>query len=275
MNKNKNSKIFDLEGKTVVIIGGAGKMGLNFANTLLNANCRVIISDVKNYKISDIQKKLGITSNENLSYMSCDVNDVNQIECMFKKIKDLIGTIDGLIYNVMSKPKGYYKSFEDYDIDTWDNVIRGNLTGAFFSSREASKYMKKNASIILTSSTYGLVGPDQRIYEELDHKTNIYGSRFPLNTPASYVASKAGIIGLVKYLATHLGKFNIRVNALIPGGVFDGQEQAFCERYIERTPLGRMANWSDYNGAIIFLISDASNYMTGANLIIDGGWTAW
>ena len=135
--------------------------------------------------------------------------------------------------------------------------------------------LAKSGSIVNTASTYGVVAPDQRIYDECKPEGNLYGGGYPLNIPGSYSASKGGVISFSRYLAVSLAEYNIRVNVLIPGGVFDGQENNFHQEYVKRTPLGRMAIWSDYNGAILFLVSEASWYMTGANLIIDGGWTSW
>ena len=134
---------------------------------------------------------------------------------------------------------------------------------------------KGQGSIVIVSSIYGLVGPDQRIYRNCSPTNNPYGGSDSLNTPGSYAASKGGLIAFARYLAVLMGPDNIRVNVLTPGGVFDEQEEAFHQEYVQRTPLGRMAVWSDYSGAILFLVSDASRYMTGANLVVDGGWTAW
>ena len=188
------------------------------------------------------------------------------------------GRLDVMIYNVYAKPEGYYKPFEDYSYETWDKAISANVNGAFLCSQEAVKIFKENkinGNIILTLSTYGLVSPDQRIYDNLQPSSNIYNSEYSLNTPMVYTVSKSGLLGMVKWLAGAYGKYNIRVNGLSPGGVFDGQEEAFQKAYIQKVPLGRMANWTDYNGAILFLSSDASQYMTGSNLVIDGGWTCW
>jgi NAD(P)-dependent dehydrogenase (short-subunit alcohol dehydrogenase family) len=120
-----------------------------------------------------------------------------------------------------------------------------------------------------------MVSPDQRIYRDCQPAKNPYGGEDPLSVPASYSASKGGLIAFARHLATLWAEDGIRVNVLIPGGVHDGQEESFHQEYIRRTPLGRMAVWSDFNGAILFLASDASRYMTGANLIVDGGWSAW
>jgi NAD(P)-dependent dehydrogenase (short-subunit alcohol dehydrogenase family) len=163
-------------------------------------------------------------------------------------------------------------------LNTWKKVVDSNLTGAFLVAQAAIKaFLKRkiNGNIIFLSSTYGVVGPDPSIYQGLNSKKNIYGGKFALNTPAAYSSTKTGLIGLAKYIATNFGKYKIRANVLSPGGVYDKQEKKFVNKYKNKVPLNRMADWKDYNGAILFLASDASKYMTGTNLIIDGGWTAW
>ena len=156
--------------------------------------------------------------------------------------------------------------------------MQTNLSGAYKASKKMIGHFKKKniqGNIILVLSTYGIVGPDFSIYKNLSSKKNIYGGKFSLTTPASYTASKSGLLGLAKYLSTSFGKNNIRVNCLTPGGVYDRQERKFVRNYSRKVPLGRMAKWDEYNGAILFLSSDASSYMTGSNLVVDGGWTAW
>ena len=177
----------------------------------------------------------------------------------------------------MGKPPGYYEPFDSYGVSTWEQVLSANLTGAFLCCREAARLMAETGggSMVLTASIYGLVGPDQRIYEGSDAQANPYDTTAPLNLPGAYVASKGGLIAFARYLATLLAPQGIRVNTLVPGGVFDQQAPSFHEAYVERTPMGRMAVWSDFNGAILFLVSDASRYMTGSELVIDGGWRAW
>lgn len=269
---NKNNKflndLFSMQNKTVVIFGGSGKLGQEFAKTLNYNGGKIYILDIK--------KKLN--TNKNFTFLKCDVEKNNQIEKAFKKIIEKEKKIDTVIYNVYSKPQNYYKNFQNYELKTWKKVINSNLTGAFLVAKAAIKiFIKKkiDGNIIFLSSTYGMVGPDPSIYQGLNSKKNIYGGKFALNTPASYSASKTSLIGLAKYLATNFGKYNIRANVLSPGGVYDNQEKKFVKNYKKKVPLNRMANWSDYNGAILFLASDASKYMTGSNLIVDGGWTAW
>ena len=257
---------FSLKNKNIIIFGGAGKLGQSFSLSLLSAGAKVFILD------QNFPKKL----NKKIKYIKCDVTSKSSVSECFKLILKKVKKIDTIIYNVYSKPVNYYKSFEDYDFKTWQEALTTNLSGAFLVCQKVIDHFKKkkiHGNIILISSTYGLVGPDNRIYDNL--KSNLYGGKFKLNSPAVYGASKSGLIGLMRNLATSYGKFNIRVNCLSPGGVFDGHEKQFDNQYKSRVPLNRMATSTDYNGAIVFLSSDASRYMTGSNLVIDGGWTAW
>jgi len=257
-----------MNNKVVVIIGGTGKLGLSFSETLSRAGGKI-------YLLDKIKRKL---PNKNIFFIRCDVDSKKSITRGLQKIINREKKLDVLIYNVYSKPKNYYEKYETYGNKTWEQVLKTNLTGAFLSTQFAVKNFKKNkiqGNIILVLSTYGVVGPDPSIYEGLKSRKNIYGGRHPLTTPASYTSTKSALLGLTKYLATNFGKYGIRANSLTPGGIFDNQEKKFVNKYIKKVPLGRMANWSDYNGSILFLASDASKYMTGSNLIVDGGWTAW
>ena len=269
--------LFDMKGSVGVIMGGAGKMGREFARTLANAGATVVIADIESEKIDTDAQNLPQNTSGSIIGMACDVNSENQINGLFKSVSDSYGIINFFIYNVMAKPDGYYRPTDSYSIETWNEVLAGNLTGAFLCCREAEKYMKdpKGGSMVLTSSVYGIVGPDQRIYEGCAKADNIYGGGDPLNCPAAYSTSKAGLLGMARYFSTLWAGSGIRVNVLVPGGVYDDQETSFHDAYVQRTPLGRMAVWSDFNGAILFLVSDASRYMTGSQLVIDGGWTAW
>ena len=270
--KDKSNKsfrnIFSLKNKVIVIFGGSGKLGINFSEILSEAGGKIYLLDIKK----------NTTKKKNTFFIKCDVSSKKNIQSSLDIILKKEKKIDTFIYNVYSKPKNYYAKFENYNQKTWDNVIKSNFTGAFLSSQLAINHFKKKkikGNIIFVLSIYGIVGPDLSIYEGLKPKKNIYGGKFALTTPASYTSTKSALLGLTKYIATAFGKFGIRSNALTPGGVFDNQEKAFVKKYVKRVPLGRMAKWTDYNGAILFLSSDASSYMSGSNLIIDGGWTSW
>ena len=172
-------------------------------------------------------------------------------------------------------PADYFAPFEEYRRDVWDQAIAVNLTGMVLCAQAAGSLMLKNVPsggvIVNISSTYGVVAPDQRLYEGV--KSPYADTSF--NTPVSYAVTKTAVLGLTRYLATYWGSKNIRVNALTPHGVFDNHDETFVRNFVFRSPMGRMARNDEYRGALLFLVSDASSYMTGANLIIDGGWTAW
>lgn len=266
---------FSLSGKNIAIIGGAGKMAESFSYTLLSSDCQsLVIVDINSIKIKRIIQILSKEFEGKKIYsFKCDVSDENQINNFYNFLKKNIKKIDVLIYSVMSKPDNYYAPFAEYKSSVWDKTLKGNLSGAFLVTQKLLPLMNTSASIIFISSIYAIVSPDFRIYKNA--KSNIYGGKYPLSLPAAYAASKAGLIGLSRYLAVYFAEKNIRVNSLVPGGVYDNQDEKFYKECVKRIPLKRMAVWSDFNGAILFLASDASRYMTGQNLIVDGGLTAW
>ncbi len=261
--------LFSLKNKKILILGGLGKLGKQFTKTFIDSGAKkVIIVDI--IKSNKISKKI--------DYYQCDLSDEIAIKNTLKEIFKKEKKIHSLVYNVYSKPVNYYMPDKIYNIKTWKKVIDVNLTAAYISSQCVINHFIKNqikGNIVFLLSTYGIVSPNLKIYKGLSQKKNIYGGKFSLTTPAVYTTSKSGLLGLTKYLASSYGKKNIRVNALSPGGVFDNQEKKFVKNYIDKVPLGRMAKWNEYNGAILFLVSDASSYMNGSNLIVDGGWTAW
>lgn len=274
---NNIQEIFDLSGKVGVVTGGAGNMGQEFAKVLSGAGARIIIADQDIDKCKESVDEIESDTGSRPLIQQCDITNSEDIIKLFNVIEKEYGRLDFFIHNVMAKPKGYYESLENYSDDVWKNVIDVNLNSAYYITKNAEKLMEKSGggSIVYTASIYGLVSPDPRIYEGSDPSKNIYDETIILNTPASYSASKGGLISLSKYMAILLAPKNIRVNVLVPGGVYDMQDEPFHDAYTQRTPLGRMAVWSDFNGAILFLVSDASRYMTGSNLVLDGGWTAW
>lgn len=272
---NTLEECFSLEGKNVVIFGGAGKMSESFSKALLSAGCKSLaLVDLNKERLEYVVKKLSKDfSGRDVNSYDCNVSDETQVQKTFHLLKKKVSTIDVLIYAVMSKPKDYYTPLSEYPRSTWNEALNGNLSGAFLVTQKLLPLMNEEASIIFISSTYGIVAPDFRIYKNM--RSNLYGGKYPLSLPAVYSSSKAGLIGLGKYLAVYLADRNIRVNILVPGGVYDNHEEAFYREYIKRVPLKRMATWSDYNGALLFLASSASRYMTGQLLVVDGGWSVW
>lgn len=266
---------FSLKDKNVVIFGGAGKMAESFSRALLFAGCKSLtLVDLKEDRLKKLIKELtGEFPARDIYSQTCSVSDAGQVDETSQFLKDKVRSVDVVIYAVMSKPKDYYAPLLEYPRAAWNEALNGNLSGAFLVMQKLIPLMNESASIIFISSIYGIVAPDFRIYENLS--SNLYGGKYPLSLPAVYSASKAGLVGLGKYLAVYLADRNIRVNVLVPGGVYDNHDEAFYQEYIKRVPLKRMATWSDYNGAVIFLASNASRYMTGQLLVVDGGWSVW
>ena len=269
------SKLFDIKNRNIVITGSSGLLGSQYANTLSAAGANVILVDLDSAKNKKLENSLIKKYGTRARSYTTDISNIQEVKKLAKNVLNDFKKIDGLINNAAYTSKGAkaesakpYGSFENFPIKIWQKSIDINLTGVFFCSQVFGKIMVKQGKgvIVNIASTYGLVGADQRIY-----------GKSGLNLPISYAATKGGIVNLTRYLAAYWSKKNIRVNTLSPGGVLDStyQDKKFIKKYSERTILGRMARKDEYNGAMLFLISDASSYMTGANLIVDGGWTAW
>ncbi len=268
-----NNKEFSIDGKIIAIIGSIGLIGTQYVKYLSRLGAKVIIGDINIEKSKELSDELNSLGLDTLPLV-IDNTDESSIVNFFNQIINTYGKIDVLINNAQIKPKNFYASFENYTKKTLMEVVDGNLIGVTIACREACKiYLKQIISgiIVNVASTYGVTAPDQRIYDNVE---NIYYPGEKFSSPVSYAISKAGIIQLTKYLASYYREENIRINCLTPGGVFDNHDKTFSEQYSANTTLGRMADKDEYNGAMLFLCSNASSYMTGANLIIDGGWTA-
>ena len=273
MNKTKMNKIFDLNNKSIILTGSAGRLGTNFAHVLSNAGANVILIDINKKDNEKLAKNISKKYNTKPFACTVDITKKEELMNISSKIIKKYGTVDGLINNAFfsprTDPKKSAMNFEEYQLDLWHKVLSVNLTGVFLCSQEFGKKMikQKNGGVIVNiSSIYGINGADQRIYENSG-----------LNSPPSYAASKGGIVNLTKFLAAYWNKKNIRVNTMTLGGVLDTSymTKKFIKNYSDKTILGRMAQKDEYNGALLFLLSNASSYMTGANLILDGGWSAW
>lgn len=261
------SDAFQLDGKVVVLTGAAGIIGTEVVREFLEAGARVFALD---RDAALLDSKLG-TSHETLLTCVADVSSRPSLEGAMAVLQERWGLPHALINNAATKSANFFEPFESFPVEDWNEVMAVNLTGAMLSAQVFGSPMaaRGGGSIINTLSIYGIVAPDQRIYE---------GSQYlgrAINTPAIYSASKAGLWGLTKYLASYWGHRGVRVNAVTPGGVFSGQNDAFVENYSRRTPLGSMASADDMANAMRYLASDASKYVTGHNLVVDGGWTAW
>jgi NAD(P)-dependent dehydrogenase (short-subunit alcohol dehydrogenase family) len=269
---------FNLTGRVAVLTGGAGLLGRQYTRTLLGAGARVVVADLNAQRANEAAAAATDERGGEAIGWKVDVRSKDDVQKMVDGVGDRFGRLDILINNAAIDPKldtdvaaRLSNTFEDYPLDLWQQSLDVNLTGAFLCCQAAGKVMleQKRGVIVNICSTYGLVAPDQRLYRGEDEPEQT------LFKPASYCVTKAGIAHLTRYLAAYWGGRGIRVNTLTPGGVFSAQDDQFVARYSARTPLGRMADASDMNGAMLFLVSDASSYMNGANLVVDGGWTAW
>ena len=275
---NKVPAMFDLAGRVAVLTGGAGLLGRQYTRTLLEAGAKVVVADVQpELATSAAAAAVAEAGGEAIGW-GLDVRQKSDVDKMAAAVKSRFGRIDILINNAAIDPKfdtavaaQQSYTFEEYPLQLWQQSLDVNLTGAFLCSQAVGKVMvaQKRGAIVNICSTYGVVAPDQRLYQRAGEAEQT------LFKPAPYAVTKAGIAHLTRYLAAYWGGCGIRVNTLTPGGVSNSQDDEFVTKYSARTPLGRMADKSEMNGAMLFLVSDASSYMTGANLVVDGGWTAW
>ena len=270
----KSSELFSLANKVVVVTGGAGLLGQVFCQALVDVGAHVAIVDLDLASAETAAKKINKSDAQKVVAFESDITSPESVTQMVANVVKQLGRIDVLVNNAASKGSSldaFFESFEDYSLKTWREVMSVNIDGLFLVAQAVGKQMKKQGggSIIQTSSIYGVVAPDQRIYEGSE-----YNGR-AINTPAVYSASKAAVNGLTSYLSTYWASSKIRVNSLTPGGIASGQNSEFNNKYSNRVPLGRMGEASELVGALIYLASDASSYVTGQNLIVDGGLSAW
>ena len=271
----KSQNGFSLSGKVAMVTGGAGMLGHHFCKGLAQFGADVAVVDIQGDRAVEFARELKAEFHiKSLGY-SCNVSNPGSVSETVTKIVQDFGRIDVLHNNAASKShdlEAYFAKYEDYDLKEWQEIMSVNIDGMFLIAQAVGNQMlsqHSGGSIIQTSSIYGVSAPDQRIYE---------GSSYlgrGINTPAVYAVSKAAVIGLTKYLATYWAEQGIRVNTLTPGGVDSGQNEEFKRRYSARVPMARMANASEMVGALLFLASDASSYVTGQNIIVDGGLNAW
>lgn len=269
---------FDLTGRVAVVTGGAGLLGREFCRTLAEAGAAVAVvdldADAANQVTSDLTRD-GFRAQG----IAADITDPASVDALTASVLSTFGRVDILVNSAALDPKfdpdaaarGIAPgAFEDYPLEQWNAALNVNLTGMFLVTQACVKQMVaqgRKGSVINICSTYGLNGPDQRIYIK-------DGKRVAFK-PVYYTVTKAGALGFTKYLAAYYAGTEIRVNALTPGGVFNNHEEYFVANYSAKTILGRMARKDEMNGALLFLASDASSYMTGNNVVVDGGWTAW
>jgi len=267
---------FDVSRKIVMVTGGIGRLGRHFTRALVRGGARVAVLDNAEFP-SGLDRFLEVPyGRKSFFFARTDVTSRASLEKALSAVEKRWGRPQGLINAAAldsppDSPAEANGPFENYPAGEWDRVMDVNLKGVFQACQVVGGAMAKNGSgsIVNVNSVYGMVSPDQRIYGYRSKG----GKQF--FKPAAYSASKSALLNLTRYLATYWAARNVRVNNLTLGGVLDGQDPRFLKGYAGRVPMGRMAKPDEYDGAVLFLLSNASSYMTGSNLVIDGGWTAW
>jgi NAD(P)-dependent dehydrogenase (short-subunit alcohol dehydrogenase family) len=275
---NPVQELFDISGRVAIVTGGAGLLGYHHGAILAAAGAHVVLLDLAaanpHKRADQLTKAYGV----DCLGLDADITNEASLVEVRSQIVLKFGRIDILVNNAANNPKvedgegQTWSRLENFPLDVWDADIRVGLTGAFLCSRVFGFEMVKRKSgvIINVASDLGVIAPDQRLYRV----DGLPEDKQPVK-PVTYSVVKTGLLGLTRYLATYWSNANIRVNAISPGGVLNGQPEGFLNRLEQLIPMGRMANRDEYQGAILFLCSDASSYMTGANLVIDGGRTCW
>lgn len=272
---------FDLSNKVALVVGGRGFLGRRFSAALAEFGARVYAADLSEPSLA-AKRDPTAPSLAGIEQRTVDVTVPESVRALVEGIVAETSRIDVLVYSVTAKPKDSWNPFTECSLEGWQTLLRAELDGLFLVTQQVGRVMEaaRHGSLIFLSSIYGIVGNDQRIYEganlaELyvgaggDRPKRIYAH-------AAYAAAKGAVISLTRFLAAYWGERGIRVNCISPGGVaHPGENEEFVRRYSERCPLGRKADPDEISAAVVYLASDASSYITGHNLVVDGGWTTW
>ena len=262
-------QLMNLQNRVALITGGAGHIGRVIGETLAELGASIAVLDIDHAAADAVAAEIAETSNVKVSALAVDLNDIDAVQSTPARVVKEHGRLDIVIHSAAyggdTRFPGWAVPFDEQTTEAWERALRVNLTSAFALAQSARKALTDSGhgSIVFISSIYGLVGPDMSLYEGTS-----------MANPAGYGASKAGLLQLMRHLSTVLAP-DVRVNAISPGGVWRQQPEQFHNRYRVRTPLGRMATEEDLKGAVAYLSSDLSSYVTGHNLVVDGGWTVW
>jgi NAD(P)-dependent dehydrogenase (short-subunit alcohol dehydrogenase family) len=277
MGKIKKN-LFDLSGRVAVITGGTGLLGQQHAEAIANAGGIPVLADIYVESVDTQSRAWKERFGSSACTIKADITQPKSIKSLLAEILQRFDRVDILINNAANNPKMEnvaeveFSRLENFSLKQWESDLSVGLTGAFLCSQIIGSEMAKRKSgvIVNVASDLAVIAPDQRLYR----KPNLRPEQQPVK-PVTYSVVKTGLIGLTRYLATYWAEAGIRVNAISPGGVYNDQSDEFVQRLANLIPLGRMANLGEYQAAILFLCSDASSYMTGTNLVIDGGRSCW
>ena len=270
--------LFDIKDRIVVVTGGLGQLGKQFSNSLIDQGAQVAIIDPAAGRVEIDAGMQQLIDSHKCLLLNADVTDRNSLKESLYQIKQQWGKAPyGLINNAAldsppNAPAEETGPFESFPEESWDRVMDVNVKGVFLACQVFGQSMAEagGGSIINIGSTYGMVSPDQSIYEY-----RMDDGEPPFYKPVAYSASKSALLNLTRYIAVYWGKSGVRANVMALGGVFNHQDERFLKGYCTRVPMGRMANEDEYNGTVVYLMSDASSYVTGTTIMLDGGWTAW
>jgi NAD(P)-dependent dehydrogenase (short-subunit alcohol dehydrogenase family) len=262
---------FDLSQEVVLVTGGGGILGRQFAHALAEHGARVVLVDRDDEKVQAAAQEVNEYFPRRAMAVVSDVTSLSNWSRIEQRAASTMGPVTVLVNNAAAKSPNFFEPFETFPLKDWNEVMRVNVTGAMLGCQVIGQGMarRRRGCVVNILSIYGVVAPDQRIYE---------GSKYEgraINTPAVYSTSKAALWGLTRYLATYWGDQGVRVNAISPGGVFSGQNETFVRRYSARVPMGRMADRHEMCGALVYLVSPAASYVSGQNLVVDGGMSVW
>ena len=264
---------FRLDGRTIIVTGAAGLLGKVFVAALLEGGARVVMVDLPGARLEAGHRELAKSHPDTVMAAPCDITDEAQVGALIARLAPIHALVNSAAVDPKFEPgpDGTFADdgrFTTYSLANWKRSLDVNLTGTFLMTRAVCADMESRdeGAIVNIASTYGLTGPDQRIYERQDGRPRFY-------KPVDYSTTKSGILGFTRAVAAFYRGTRIRVNALTPGGAYNGHDETFEQAYSARTVLGRMAEPDEYRAALLFLCSDASSYMTGSNLVVDGGWT--
>jgi NAD(P)-dependent dehydrogenase (short-subunit alcohol dehydrogenase family) len=272
----KKNTGFNFDNQTVLVTGGLGILGGLFARGFAEEGAKVAIWDINEDTDKIVAEKYVETDFcERIKGFAVDISDKVNIDLAFEETEKSLGTVSHLLNNAASKGsdvRAFMEGPDTFSMDVWESIMKVNVDAGFYIAQHvANRLQQQNmpGSITFVSSIYGVVAPNPNLYEGSEY----LGGK--INTPPVYSASKASVIGLMRYLAAYWGKSGIRVNCISPGGVYSGQNEAFISRYSERVPLNRMAEAEEMVGPALFLASSSASYVNGHNLVIDGGFSQW